>query len=220
VELSWGEDMTWPTTIEIWEPNQHLRWADEIPPGPDGAPVPKLAVDWFISTDAGQTVLRLVHSGFGEEAKWDDQIDGLAGGWKYFLWYIAMCLTRHAGVHRVMVSSRRKSAVSRQALWASIFSSGLVTLSDDRARCRLTLGGQVFDGVVETLDAERRFAATVSSLSDALLFIELEGSKPDKFHVGFWLSTYGVDAATTDALQRSVTEQVGKLVEPEVTATL
>jgi hypothetical protein len=119
-----------------------------------------------------------------------------------------------------MVSSRRKSAVSRQALWASIFSSGLVTLSDDRARCRLTLGGQVFDGVVETLDAERRFAATVSSLSDALLFIELEGSKPDKFHVGFWLSTYGVDAATTDALQRSVTEQVGKLVEPKVTATL
>jgi uncharacterized protein YndB with AHSA1/START domain len=223
VELSWSPEMTWPTTIEIWDPERHLRWADPAPAASDGTPQPRLIVDWFISTDAGQTVLRFVHSGFGEGANWDDQIDGLVGGWKYFLWNLEMCLTRHRGTHRVMVSARRHSGVSRAALWDSLFTAGLLALaagSPDAKDFTLTLGERSLAGVVETSESPFRFAARLPSLSDALLFIELEGTAPTNFDVGFWLSTYGVDEKTVAALQQSLADAVEKLVEPSVPATL
>jgi len=63
-------------------------------------------------------------------------------------------------------------------------------------------------------------ASRFRSLGDALLFIETEGTAPSGFHVGFWLSTFGLDADTVRELQRSLDEVVTKLVEPGVAATL
>ena len=223
VELSWDAATTWPTTIEIWDPERHLRWADPPPAPADGSPQPRLIIDWFISTEAGQTVLRLVHSGFGEGANWDDQIDGTRGGWSYFLWNLDVCLTRHRGVHRRLVWTRQRFTGSRTTLWDSLFASGLMavgTPANAAAACTMTLGTRSLDGIVETSEAPFRFAARFPSLSDALLFIELEGSAATSFHVGFWLSTYGVAQDVVDELQHSLDDAVTKLVEPLVSATL
>lgn len=221
VEMAWDPAMAWPTTIQVWDPERHLRWADPAMTDPDGTPQPRIAVDWLISSEGGQTVLRLVHSGFGEGANWDEQIDGVSGGWKYFLWNLELCLTRHRGTHRVMVWARKRSAVSRTALWESMFTSGLLSSAPGRAdQCTLTLGEHSFGGIVETSDAPFRFAARFPSLADALLFVELEGAAPNDFHAGFWLSTYGVDPALVDELQRSLDDVVSKFVEPPVVATL
>jgi len=222
VEISWDPAAMWPTTIEIWDPERHLRWADPAQRSPDGTPQPRIVADWLISTDGGQTVLRLVHSGFGEGANWDEQIEGAAGGWKYFLWNLELCLTRHLGKHRAMVSARKRSTVSRAALWESLFTSGFLSASTtgDSQRCVLRLGEQSFDGVVETSEAPFRLAARFPSLEDALLFVELEGAAPVNFHVGFWLSTYGVEPRLVSELQRSLDDVVTRLVEPAVAATL
>jgi uncharacterized protein YndB with AHSA1/START domain len=223
VEMSWDPAASWPTTIEIWDPERHLRHANDAPAATDGVPQPRLLVDWFISTEAGQTVLRLVHSGFGEGAQWDGQIDGTSGGWKYFLWNLEVCLTRHRGVHRRMVSTRRRVDGSRMAFWDSMFTSGVLALQgngDESQTCTMTLGTHALSGVVETCEAPLRFAGRFPSLEDALLFIELEGSAASGFHVGFWLSTYGVDDETVADLQRSLDDAVAALVEPGVTATL
>ena len=221
VEVSWDASSWWPSTIEVWDPERHLRWASEMPPAEDGTPQPRLTVDWLISTDAGQTVLRLVNSGFGEDASWDAQIDGLLGGWKYFLWHLEINLTRHKRTHRVLVSTRRRSGVTRAALWESLFTSGFITVTGgDPRQCVLTLGERSFDGVVEMSEAPFRFAARFPSLGDALLFIEPEGVAPTGFHVGFWLSTFGLDADTVRELQRSLDDIVTKIVEPAVAATL
>ena len=127
-----------------------------------------------------------------------------------------------------MVSARRRSGVPRDRLWDSLFSSGLLAVEqagasgaqNARDQCVLSLGDRSFDGVVEMSEAPFRFAARFPSLSDALLFIELEGAAPNGFHVGFWLSTYGVDEATAAELQRSLDAVVARLVEPGVAATL
>jgi hypothetical protein len=120
-----------------------------------------------------------------------------------------------------MVSARKRSAVSRTTLWESLFTSGLLSSAPGRAdQCVLTLGEHSFGGVVETSDAPFRFAARFPSLADALLFVELEGTSPDGFHAGFWLSTYGVDPALVEELQRSLDDVVSRLVEPPVAATL
>lgn len=223
VEMSWDGVNMWPTKIEIWEPERHLRWAESAPPSPDGAPQPRLFADWSISTDAGQTVLRLVHSGFSLDASWDEQIDGATGGWKYFLWNLHFCVTRHLGTHRTMVSTRKKTTVPRDVFWDSLFSSGLIVTkagSSEPDVCTLTLGQRSFDAFVETRDISARFAARIPDLADSLLFIELEGGAPTGYHVGFWLSTYGLAPKLTAQLQQSLDETVAKLVEPEVAATL
>lgn len=223
VEVSWDPAAAWPSEIEIWEPERHLRWTNATPPTADGAPQPRMLMDWFISSEAGATVLRLVHSGFGQGANWDDQIDATTGGWTYFLWNLEVCLTRHRGVHRRMVSTRRRVAGSRAHFWDSLFASGFLTVDSEAGEprsCTVRIGSHALRGVVETLAAPSAVAAQISSLEDALLFIELEGSAPSGFHVGFWLSTYGVDDATVADLQRSLDVAAALLVEPEVTSAL
>jgi hypothetical protein len=64
-----------------------------------------------------------------------------------------------------------------------------------------------------------RLMALLSSLDDILRCIEIEGSAPNGFRVGFWTSTYGDDVTVAD-LQRSLDAAVPPLVEPEVTAVL
>ena len=223
VEMSWDGKNMWPTTIEVWEPERHLRWADPAPSAPDARPQPRLIIDWFISSEAGQTVLRLVHSGFGEGANWDDQIDGTLGGWTYFLWNLDFTLTRHRGVPRTMVSARKRIPESRAQFWESLFTSGLLGVAADGTRsgepCTVTLG-RTYDAIIQTADVPYRFAARIPALEDALLFIEFEGGAQKDFHAGFWLSTYGLPAETASELQRALDAVVAQLAEPTTAATL
>jgi hypothetical protein len=157
-----------------------------------------------------------VHSGFGEGANWDGQVDGTLGGWTYFLWNMGYCLTRHRNARRVMVSARKRVPASRAQFWESLFTSGLIGASSADssagASCTITLG-RAFDAVVQTSDPPFRFAARIPSLEDALLFIELEGGVPSGFHAGFWLSTYGLSNDTVMQLQGALDETVARLAE-------
>lgn len=223
VELSWDGTNMWPTTIAVWDPERHLGFADPGPPGPDGAPGPRVMTDWFIMTEEGQTVVRLVHSGFGPGAEWDDQIDGLTGGWTYFMWNLEICLTRHRGIPRIMVSTRPRVKMPRHAFWDALFASGFIRMKPDAAvptTCTIALGDRALDATVETLDSQARLAARIPDLDDSLLFIELEGTNPSEFHAGFWLSTYGLPAETVSELQRSLDVAVAKVVEPMLPAAL
>ena len=122
-----------------------------------------------------------------------------------------------------MVSTRRRVEGSRAALWDSLFASALVSVewsAVDPKPCTLVLGSHVLQGVVETFRARSSLAARFASLADALLFIELEGSASSGFHVGFWLSTYGVDEATVADLQQSLDATVAALIEQGTTVAL
>ena len=52
--------------------------------------------------------------------------------------------------------------------------------------------------VVEVMVEGQGLGLRIAELTDALLFVELEG-KRDKFHVGYWLSVY--DEAQAKALE-------------------
>jgi hypothetical protein len=128
-------------------------------------------------------------------------------------------LTRHRGVNRTMVSARPKSAVQRGAFWDAMFDSGFITrAAGDRATIRL--GAETFEMNVRTDEATKRFAARIPSLNDALLFIEFEGSKDTGFHAGFWLSTYGLAAEKSAALQQALVDTATKLSSAPVATAL
>ena len=82
VWLSFGEGMDWESQIGAWDENQHVSWVDEYERS--GSKV-RLAVDFYITSEKGQTKVRLVHSGFGDDSSWDSEIEGLTGGWAYFI---------------------------------------------------------------------------------------------------------------------------------------
>jgi uncharacterized protein YndB with AHSA1/START domain len=91
--FSWGPGMEGSTTISAWDPYTHFGTCSErsVTYGGDGKPVDtgvnrKMAVDYYIEAIGdGVTRLRLVQSGFGPEAAWDDEIEATKTGWADFL---------------------------------------------------------------------------------------------------------------------------------------
>jgi hypothetical protein len=80
------------TTITAWEPGKHFGTCSERSrtyghKGPvDTGVVQKMCVDYYIeSLGGGITRLRLVQSGFGPEAAWDDEFADTKSGWADFL---------------------------------------------------------------------------------------------------------------------------------------
>jgi hypothetical protein len=81
--------------IEAWEPGRHLRVAQDRGPGN-----PPTVVDYFIETRAGSTVMRLVHSGFGPDASFDDEFDSTIRAWPVFLRMLKYSAERGVGTVR------------------------------------------------------------------------------------------------------------------------
>jgi hypothetical protein len=80
------------TTIVAWEPGKHFGTASErsVTYGHKGkvdtGVARTMSVDYHIeSLGGGITRLRLVQSGFGPEAAWDDEFTDTKSGWGGFL---------------------------------------------------------------------------------------------------------------------------------------
>ena len=202
VKAGWSEEMMMTSTVEAWEPLKHVRWLDES--GWMG-PGTSLALDYYLSTANGKTRVRLVQSAFGASEGWDDLFDGIKTGWTYFLQNLRIYLEKHQGRVRRMISERIEADMPRQEFWRHLLSAaagfvvggaGAMKAGD---RIEITLSEPQTEGaVVELLIEGQGLGLRIPELTDALLFVELEG-KGDKFHVGYWLSVY--DEAQAKALE-------------------
>ena len=193
VRTGWSEEMMMSATVDAWEPMKHVRWLDES--GWMG-PGTSMTVDYHLSTENGMTRVRLVQSGFGASEGWDDLFDGTEIGWTYFLYNLRIYLEKHAGRVRRMIAERLESPASRAVLWRHLLGAagGLVVggvgavKAGDEIELRLS-DPKTVRAVVEMIVEGHALGLRIAEMSDALLFIELEG-KGDPFHVGYWLSVY------------------------------
>lgn len=106
---SWPGVHEWPNRIRIWEPGRRLSLA-YVQDGPHEAARPsdatgaeegyELIVEFELQAIGGGTRLRLVHSGFGRDASWDDEYEGVRRGWVTELAALRHYLERHAGRDR------------------------------------------------------------------------------------------------------------------------
>jgi uncharacterized protein YndB with AHSA1/START domain len=202
VKAGWSDEMMMTNTVDAWEPLEHVRWLDESGwMGPGTA----LALDYYLSTENGKTRVRLVQSAFGASEGWDDLFDGIKTGWKYFLQNLRIYLEKHLGRVRRLITERIKVEMPRHKFWRHLLSDagGLfvggagVARAGDRLEVKLQEPAAV-RAVVEVLVEGQGLGLRIPDLTDALLFVELEG-KSDKFHVGYWLSVY--DEAQAQALE-------------------
>jgi len=67
--------------IEAWEPNRRQRYAAERGNGKE----PNVVEFTIEAKSGGKTILRLVNSGFGDDASFDAELESVSGAWPLFL---------------------------------------------------------------------------------------------------------------------------------------
>jgi len=109
----WGPGLEWKTVVEVWEPNRHLRTVETRDRVMTASPIEeplepcRLVQDYYLEGVGGKTVLRLVHSGFGTSAKWDQEYEGTRDGWAACFLRLKHALERHRNdtVHNRMLTT-------------------------------------------------------------------------------------------------------------------
>jgi len=214
--VSWGQPFEGESTIEIWEPGRHLRTGWPFTASPDGDPRP-LVVDYFLEGRGGKTVLRLVHSGFGVGAKWDNEYEGVTRGWAFELRGLRHYLENHAGKDRRTIWVSKPTSLSpAEAIARVIGPEGRVVRGSieglkegDPYRLELVGMNQHMEGVVDINMRPRSFAATVKNLNNAYFRCDMENCGGGEM-VWVWFSTYGLDAGAADKLQATIEANVAK----------
>jgi uncharacterized protein YndB with AHSA1/START domain len=188
--------------IERWEPNVHLRSV-----GLTGA-WKGIVTDYLLTGQGGTTTLRVVSSGFGDDADWDALYEAFGGGWDFELRGLRHYLERHAGTPRIVACARGPRAVPAAEGWSRIAGpAGWFGLSDlgpepgpgARYQARLTTGERL-SGVVVLWQPPRQFAATVEQLNNAYLRIDT-GCTGDVGTPLVWLSTYGLTPQAVQGIE-------------------
>ena len=175
----WGPELTGICRIEVWEPPRHLRtsWMEAtVLESGSAAKRRQLAVDWFIEGEGGRSMLRLVHSGFGRGAEWDEEYEGTRRGWIFELGSLKHYLERHAGRARRAFWLLQPLQLAAPQVWQrltgpqGLVREGLLSSLRPGDRYRLVLaGGDSVEGTVQIHEPPFEFAGTAENLGDGLL---------------------------------------------------
>jgi uncharacterized protein YndB with AHSA1/START domain len=203
VVWKWADAYRWMTRIELWEPKRRLKLSYEHSGSDDhqelgsGAPSleggHELVVDFEIEATAGGTWLRCVHSGFGRDATWDNELEGVRHGWLAELESLRHYLERHEGRDRrawwAFVRTPRPVIDAWRLLAPRAGGAGLIETGGG-GRLRLAVPGLRTELVPLRLDAPRDVVARVPDWNDALLRIWCDAQQ-DGSMVSLFLSHYG-----------------------------
>jgi uncharacterized protein YndB with AHSA1/START domain len=220
VWLSWGPGCEGEAPIHIHEPPARFGWTENYGTDEAGRPI-EVAVDFHVESREGVTVVRLVQSGFSASEDWDAMYDALVDGWSYFMFNLQHYIAHHRGTPRTMVWRRAATELGREDVWSRLLESGLVSPHDRVAGEGEVAGGAAVQagrdfvtdlgerqvGTVISTRPGHHFAGILPGLEQSLLFVELEGK-----HVGFWLSTYGLEADRVAGLQAALDACVERTV--------
>jgi uncharacterized protein YndB with AHSA1/START domain len=205
---SWGHGEDWKTRIDAWEPGRLLRLVqdDAAPFDADGRQVSqdvaepvRIGMEFTLETHQGKTRLRLVHSGFGEGAAWDNELEGISEGWQAELRSLRHYLRRHRGRNRSAARALVSTGVARDAAWARLLGPGGFTLTpagpkEGERYEVVTPGGRRYSGTVELHLPGQTIAGTVSELDDGWFRLLTWKDAGGKTGVWAWLATYAEDA--------------------------
>jgi uncharacterized protein YndB with AHSA1/START domain len=204
---SWGEGRDWETRIDGWEPGKRLRLVQEDarPYDSQGRPLPpgeaepaRIAMEFTLETHQGKTRLKLVHSGFGHGAAWDNELEGITEGWQAELRALRHYLEHHRGRDRYFGRAWLTTATPREDAWARLLGPGGFQVNpsepvEGQHYEVTTPGGQRFSGTVELYLPRQTLAGTVRELDDG--WFRLLTWKDGKGDTGVWawVATYAGD---------------------------
>ena len=226
--LSWGPGMEGTSRIAIWEPERHLRVVEERkhggprhgggdPTEAAGEPV-EIAVDYYLEAKGGSTVLRLVHSGFGMAADWDNEFESTHYGWMMFLRNLRHALTRHLRTPCRQAMLMVESPLSAAETWARVMSpagflaSGTIDgLKEGDHFAWRTATGEEISGEALMPHPPIYIGGSLEQANDSLFGIT---SMPKTLMLTFMF--YGLSEALAQAIQARWTELVRSAVSTPV----
>lgn len=222
---AWGDSWNGVMRIDQWDAPRVLRLVDHNarpydvngqPLADAAAPVASVAVTVTLETVDGRTRLRLVHSGFGSGAAWDDELDGVSNGWQVELRSLRHYLTRHRGHDRHTAGAQASSSGSLADAWASLMNSRTVAIDapllEEGRPYTATLGtGDRISGRIQLYIPGRDFAGTAAELGDGLFRV---GVYPAAGRAGamLWAASWDGDAARMRALGERFKELLGMTI--------
>jgi len=188
----------------------------EVEPG-----VPaRVAMDYTLETEGGKTILRLVHSGFGAGADWDDEFEGTRRGWDQELLGLKHYLEHHAGRDRRSVWARLKVELSREEAWSRLTGRdglNIPPLKQGDSFDLITSGGEQLKGRVVLHRQGEDFVAALENWNEAFMRFSVERyTRPRAYaEPNLWLSTYGLMNAQVMSFQISWTRMLTRLFPQE-----
>ncbi|MEC9374706.1 MAG: SRPBCC domain-containing protein [Planctomycetota bacterium] len=225
---AWGETFAGEQRIEIWEPNRHLRtsWMD-VPSDaavsqPMESPGP-MAVDYFLSPDGKNgTTLRLVHSGFGEGAAWDEMYDGISRGWPYELASLRNYLEHHRGrMRRVSwvrggIDSDTKFNEFMGPDYLNIRPAPATLKPGDACTMSLPCGGEAKGRVIQS--NRTHFSMIIENLDHALFYATIENCFGPRELIT-WFATWTEPQQRVNEMRDGFIKSLGRLCGSERIAT-
>jgi uncharacterized protein YndB with AHSA1/START domain len=195
----WDDRWAWESQIDAWEPGKRLRLVENRPAfDAAGAALPEasqqMAMEFTLETHAGRTRLRLVHSGFGHGANWEDELDSVGAGWQFELRGLRHYLERHKGRDRHHGVAHHVTPLAPSTVWTRLMSPAAFVVTDGRlavdTHCVIRAAtGDQFSGTV----------AWHNPLADLLLIVDELGAgvfriatwrAAGQTGVQVWLTTY------------------------------
>lgn len=113
VMVSWGPGAEGTAPIHLWEPGQRFGWTE-------GQKLVEFEIE---AVEGGRTRLRLVQSGFGADAKFDDEVDSTHGGWLSYLAMLQYGAEHWRGQPMRQVHQMRMAAQPRAEAWERLLSA-------------------------------------------------------------------------------------------------
>jgi hypothetical protein len=158
-------------------------------------------MEFTLETHRGVTHLRLVHSGFGEGADWDDEMDGIRNGWAYELRDLAHYLAHHRGEDRHVGWATVTCAEPHDTVWRRLLGPGGFALTAPRLEAGETFrvrtpGGAALSGTILLHVPERQFVGTVAELDEGVFRLET-WSGGGATGVNVWIATWSTSHAAT-----------------------
>ena len=213
IALSWGEGLEGENRIQVWEPGRRLQTGWFATTEAFGSPtdqkssqvfqdepeaVKELVVDTTLEGRGGDTTLRLVHSGFQTDARWDDEYDGHRRGWIFELRSLRNYLEHHRGEARHVVWVRAPLEGDIRAAWDRLMSpqallaeGNVSALAPGDRYQATTVHGERLEGEVVLNSPPLEFAGTVENLGRSLMRCGVEPSCFGSPVIHFWMSGWG-----------------------------
>lgn len=205
-----GPEMQVPGRVAAWEPPRRIVFE-----GDEG--VGGLAFEWLIEArDGGTCIVRLVNSGFGSGEPWDDQYDGMAEGWRLFLFNLQLHLQHFRGRTATSMLPTAVWAGPREATWVALTDALGVPASPAVGDHLATSGGAPrLAGTVLAAEAWR-LALLLDEPAPGTAFVAVEGDGP-RVGVSVWSYLYGDEgaAAVAESERRWWEWLAARAVDPE-----
>jgi uncharacterized protein YndB with AHSA1/START domain len=167
-----GPEMDTSGEITAWEPPHRFAYLSDPWQPTEDAPPERVAAEFLIEAQAGGTcIVRVVNSGFGTGAGWDQAIESTRHGWPPALYNLRLYLTHFPGLAPASFAAGGIASGTREEAWDALLESiGLPGAAEGE---RLASGA-----------GSPPLAGTVERLSDGQMLMRTDEPGPGLAYVG------------------------------------